>query len=194
MARPIRKREQIERGVVEVVARKGLMGTTIQEIADAARVSPGLLYRYWKDRDHLAGDVYRKHYFALLDDLSRVAAGESDVVGKLRIMVRAFLEFADREPVLLRFLLLSQHELAVDLPESPGVRGLARQVLEEGMAAGRFRRMDVDLALQMLLGIVLQPTVGAAYGHLRPPVSQHCDAIVGALERVFLAAETREAR
>ena len=40
MARPVEKREHIERGVVEVVARKGLRGTTIQDIASEAHVSP----------------------------------------------------------------------------------------------------------------------------------------------------------
>ncbi len=187
MARPIRKREQIERGVVEVVARNGLRGTTIQDIASAAGVSPGLLYRYWKDRDHLAAEVYRKHYFALLDQLVKVAAGQKDALAKLRSLVRAFLDFADREPVLLRFLLLSQHDLAAGLPDSPGVRGLARQILEEGMAAGRFRRGNVDLGLQILLGIVLQPAVGVAYGHLRTPVSGYFDEIYAAVERVFVA-------
>ena len=51
MARPIQKRENIERGVVQVVAEKGLGATTIQDIASAVGVSPGLLYRYWKNRD-----------------------------------------------------------------------------------------------------------------------------------------------
>ncbi len=190
MARPIRKREQIERGVVEVVAHKGLRGATIQDIATAAKVSPGLLYHYWEDRDDLAAEVYRKHYFGLLAQLECLAAGQSDPLEKLRVMVRAFLQFADQQPVLLRFLLLSQHDLAGDLPEDPGVRGLVRRVLEEGTAQGRFRRIRPELALQLVLGIVLQPAVGAAYGHLHGPVGVHFDEIFGALVRAISADGT----
>ncbi|MCK4340926.1 MAG: TetR/AcrR family transcriptional regulator [Phycisphaerae bacterium] len=187
MARPIEKREHIERGVVEVIARKGLRGTTIQNIADAASVSPGLLYRYWKNRDELAADVYRKQYIALVGRLANVAATELDAVAQLRAVVRAFLRFADEQPVLLRFLLLSQHDLARNVPEEFGVRGLARQIVEHGMAQGKLRQMEPGLAIQLLLGIVLQPAIGAVYGHLSTPVSKHFDAVFDALQRVLIA-------
>ena len=111
MARPIQKREDIERGVVEVVAEKGLGATTIQDIAAAAGVSPGLLYRYWKNRDDLASEVYQRHWYALLERMAGPAAAESDVLSKVRAMALAFLEFADEDPVLVKCLPISQHVL-----------------------------------------------------------------------------------
>ena len=185
MARPIAKREDIERGVLEVVARKGLRGTTIQDIADAASVSPGLLYRYWKNRDDLATEVYRKHYVELVQSLTGVAASEPDVPGKLRAMVRGFLCYADEHPVALRFLLLSQHDLAAHVPPEFGVRALLQRLLADGMARGQLRHMDPDLAVQLVLGIVLQPAIGVTYGHLATPASSHLADILAALERTL---------
>ena len=190
MARPIEKRGHIERGVVEVVARQGLRGTTIQDIAEAARVSPGLLYRYWKNRDDLAAEVYREHYEALLGRLAALALGEADLWGKLSVMVRGFLEFADKNPTILKFLLLSQHELHGSVPLEKGIRTFLLGLIEEAMATHGFRRMDPEFAAQLVLGIVLQPVVGALYGHVPLPLVRHHAEIVGALRRVFLDGQS----
>ena len=104
MARPVVKRAQIEGGVVDVVARKGLHATTIKDIASAASVSPGLLYRYWENRDALAGEVYQSHLRELLGRLTSAAATERTATARLRAMIAAFLDFADRSPTLLKFL------------------------------------------------------------------------------------------
>ena len=122
MARPIEKREHIERGVVEVIARKGLHGTTIQDIANEASVSPGLLYRYWENRDELAAEVYRRHYDELLASLGARVLGKTGFWPQVDALVRAFLEFADEKPTILKFLLLSQHDLHQFVPAESGVR------------------------------------------------------------------------
>lgn len=189
MARPIQKRKNIERGVVEVVAEKGLGATTIQDIAAAAGVSPGLLYRYWKNRDDLASEVYQQHWYALLERMARPAAAESDVLSKVREMARAFLEFADEEPVLLKFLLLSQHELNSRIPADKRVHALLIRLVREGMAQGRLRESNPELAVQFLLGIVVQTAIGAIYGNVSRPVIQHLPALMDAVERILGPAQ-----
>ena len=186
MARPVEKREHIERGIVEVVARKGLRGTTIQDIASEAGVSSGLLYRYWQDRDDLAGEVYRKHYQALLEYLGALAAREKDVWSKLKVIVHGFLTYADENPTLLKFILLSQHDLHRTVPPENGVRAFLQSMIRGGMGTGRLREMNPELAAQLFLGIVLQPVVGALYGDLALPLEQHEEEIVAALARVLL--------
>jgi AcrR family transcriptional regulator len=193
MARPIEKREHIERGVVEVVARKGLRGTTIQDIADAAKVSPGLLYRYWKNRDDLAAEVYREHYESLLARLANLADQEDDPWSRLSVMIRGFLQFADERPTILKFLLLSQHDLHGSVPAEKGIRPFLVSILKSGLSRDQFRTMDPELAAQILLGIVLQPVVGALYGHVSPPLVRHHAEIMDALERVFLDGKSRSA-
>ncbi len=186
MARPIEKREHIERGVVEVVSRKGLRGTTIQDIANEANVSPGLLYRYWKNRDDLAGEVYRAHYHTLVQRLATAGARETDLWARLSVMLREFLEFADENPTILKFLLLSQYDLHDSVSVEHRIRPFVLSVLREGMAAGQIRRLDPQLAVQLLLGIVLQPVVGALYGHMPTPLVQHHATVFESLRRVLL--------
>lgn len=186
MARPIEKRAHIERGVVEMVAAKGLRGTTIQDIADAARVSPGLLYRYWKSRDDLAAEVYRAHFLGLANRLSGVAAAEHDVRHKLRAMVREFLRYADENPKQLKFLLLSQHDLAGCIPREMGVHALLRRVIDTGIAERRFRALEPDLLVYLVLGLVMQPAIGTVYGTLPGRLSDHFEAIWSAIDRLLV--------
>lgn len=188
MARPIQKRDAIEQAVVHVVAKHGLHGSTIQDIAESANVSSGLLYRYWKSRDDLARDVYRTAVAKIVDRLATIAAGEPDVRAKLRQMVITFLQFADAEPLLLRFLLLAQHDLAASVPEQSSIRGLVGAIVRDGIAQGLIVRMPVEIATQVFLGIVLQPAVGSTYGHVPTPLSRHADDIIACVERALFRA------
>lgn len=191
MARPIEKRENIERAVVQVVSQKGLSATTIQDIASAADVSPGLLYRYWQGRDDLAQQVYQTHYRRLIDQFAaRIAADQPSAAGvgfwpTLRAIVSEFLRFADKEPTVLRFLMLSQHELASGTPPERGLRGLLLRLIDAGQQDGSIRPIPRELALQFLLGIGMQPVIGIFYEDLPGPASQHADAIIDALRRTL---------
>lgn len=188
MARPIEKKSAIERGVVTVVAAKGLQGTTIQDIAVASDVSPGLLYRYWKNRDDLACDVYQQQLLDLLDQLAAVGQKATSHLQQLRDVVIEFLAFADREPERLKFLLFTQHDLASRVPDDHSVRHFLDRIIRPAIEDGRFRPLHPDLAVQMAIGLILQPTVGCMYGHLQPPVSRYGPEILAALERLLLPA------
>jgi AcrR family transcriptional regulator len=192
VARPIEKRAHIERGVIEVVSKKGLAATTIQDIAQASGVSPGLLYRYWRNRDDLAAHVYVHHYNALMQRLSASLAPESPSAGMqfwaaVGRLVATFLRFVDEQPVILKFLLLCQHELVQHVPPERGIRRLLIRIIEAGQAAGEIRAMNPEFAMQVMLGIGMQPVIGVFYGHLPGPAARHaddiCTAMRGALGR-----------
>ncbi len=194
MARPIRKRQDIERGVVAVIAEKGVRGATVQDIASAARVSPGLLYRYWRNGEDLAAEVYRAHYTTLVEQIGRQAAGHPGAWDKLDVIVDAFFGLADRDPVLLKFLLFSLHELGHNVPPHRSARAMLQRVLAEGMAQGVIRPLSVDLACELTIGVVIQPVIGALYNHLALPMSQHRGAVLVALRGVLASEPPRDAR
>lgn len=184
MARPAGKRAVIERSVVEVIAKKGLAATTVQDIAFASQVSPGLLYRYWENREALAAEVYRQHYEELARRLAAKAA-EGNAWQRLRAVITEFLAFSDEQPTVVKFLLLSQHELVNTLPGEHHIRTLCAALLEAGMREGIVRVMNPELAFQFLLGIVIQPVVGVAYGTLRGPTAQYRAEILESVRRAL---------
>lgn len=183
MARPIEKREQIEKAVIDVVARKGLPATTIQDIATAAGVSQGLLYRYWENRDDLAGDAYRKQFQGLMAGLARHADSKAGVLAQLDHLIEGFYTFADTHPTELAFILLSQHQLHNRVSDQQGLFALVEPLFHAGMANGELRSMNPVLAIQIGLGIVMQPVISTIYGHLARPVFQYKDEVCQALRR-----------
>ncbi len=194
MARPIEKRGSIEEGLIRAVGREGLLGTTIQDIAEEAGVSPGLLYRYWKDREELARDVFCRTYEELMQRLLSVSGKEATFWGRMRVMVDEFLAYADAEPVKLRFLLLTQHDLSSAIPEPQRIAPLLGRLIGDGIAAGEIREIAPALVLQYLLGVVVQPVIGAIYRDVASPVRQHREEILSSLWRVLHPAAVAPGR
>lgn len=194
MARPIEKRSHIERGVLEVVSKKGLAATTIQDIAHAASVSPGLLYRYWRNRDDLAAQVYTEHYNRLVQQFEAELARHRGFWPTMRALIEAFLHFAEQEPMILKFLLLSQHELVQHVPPERGLRKLLVGLIQAGQAAGELRPMDAALAMQFLLGLAMQPVIGVFYGDLPGPASRYGDDIHETMRAALAPAGRSAAR
>ncbi len=191
MARPIAKKSDIESGVVRVVARQGLAATTIKDIARAAGVSEGLLYRYWAGRDGLAAEVYQQHLSTLVNRLETAVSARPAATAKLDALVDVFLAFADREPESTRFLLMTQHDLYLKAAREFGVGTLLLPIVAEGMRAGHFREMPHDLAVQIVVGIVIQPMVGVLYAMLPGPAVRHAEEIKRALRGALGAPSTR---
>ena len=58
MARPVVKRDDIEEAAIRLLATKGLAATTIRDIAAAAGVAEGALYRHYSGKDDMAWRLY----------------------------------------------------------------------------------------------------------------------------------------
>src|SRR5678816_3665327 len=67
------KRRRILDAALGVFAAKGYHGTSVPEVADAAGVGVGTLYRYFEDKNALVNELYRdakqRLKAALLDEL-----------------------------------------------------------------------------------------------------------------------------
>src|SRR5690348_5979837 len=68
------KRRRILDAALQTFAAKGYHGTAVPEVADAAGVGTGTLYRYFAHKEALVNEVYRdakqRLKVALLDDLA----------------------------------------------------------------------------------------------------------------------------
>lgn len=188
MARPIVKREQIEAGVLRVVVRKGLHATTIQDIAIESGVSPGLLYRYWENRDELAGYVYRVHYRATFERIAQEVARERDFWTRIRTMIQSVYRFADEQPLVFKFLLLSQHDLASYIDPAMSIHHWLADLLDAEDARAEIRPVPRPLLIQLFVGLVLQPVIGMFYGRVDSPISPQAGEVFETLRRALRAA------
>jgi AcrR family transcriptional regulator len=139
----------------------------MDDVAQAAGVGKGTLYRYFPSKEDLYLGVVAEAFDLLIRRLERVEAEELPAEIALTRMIGAIVEtFAHHLPF---FRLMQQGEARLFLRKKQVVRarrdriagGLAR-VLERGAQTGVFRKVDRDLGPSMLIGLVWGTTLNHA--------------------------------
>ena len=179
-------KELIARTALTLFVEKGIDGATIRDIAAAAGIAEGTLYRHYPGKDALAWDLFSKNYTAFARELDRIQAGQASLRAKLDAMVRQFCAFFDDDPVLFSYLLLVQHgQLQKVTPEMPNPVEVVREVLAEGMDRGEIPAGDPNVAAAMVLGIVLQVAIFKIYQRLTQSLTSLAEVLVEASWRVL---------
>jgi len=96
-----------------IFADKGFEGTTIADIARAARISDGLVYRYFRNKRELLYEVLRKFYERILLDLETQVFKHDDFALRLETLIRRHLEVFVSDTDLCR-LFISEVRTASD--------------------------------------------------------------------------------
>jgi len=178
-------KELIARTALRLFVEQGIDGATIRDIAAAAGIAEGTLYRHYPGKDALAWDLFISNYTAFARELDRIQAGEKTVRAKLDAMVRQCCAFFDDDPVLFSYLLLAQHgHLQKVTPEMANPVEVVRQVLAGGMDRGEIPAGDPDVAAAMVLGIVLQVAIFKIYQRLTQSLTSLAEVLAAACWRV----------
>ncbi len=148
-------RREILRVAEEIFARKGYIGTSTREIAEAAGVTKGLLFYHFQSKQRLYLTVIEH----LMESLLHLAIPPQPEGVDRRTHVRAFLEgwtdFLAEHPNAIKLLtreLMDEgkfHDKIVDEYIKP-LYNFGREFLEAGVAEGVFRPLDPFHFIQIL--------------------------------------------
>ena len=161
------KRDHIVSAASRVFAARPYHRVCMDDIADAARVGKGTLYRYFPSKEDLYLGVVAGAFDLLIRRLDRVEAEGLEPPTALARMIEAIMEtFARHLPF---FRLMQQGEARLFLRKKQVVRarreriaeGLAR-VLEQGAQSGVFRKVDRAQVPTMLISLVWGTSVNHA--------------------------------
>jgi AcrR family transcriptional regulator len=150
-ARASSRRRQVLDAAVKVMGRNGFHQMSMQDLATEAKVSVGLIYKYFGGKEDLLLATIVRIQDVFRDQLTPViqAAGD-DVVNQLSAGVRRYIEIVDEnlDGVVLtyresRTLGASGRAQIKDLEIATAAP--LRAVIEAGIAEGVFRDVDVDL-------------------------------------------------
>jgi AcrR family transcriptional regulator len=181
-------REKIERRAMELFVAKGVAETTIRDIAEAADIAEGALYRHYRGKDELILALFQQHYAAFAERLEALQAHRTDTRAKLSAMIDECARVFDTDPIRFQFLLLVQHHSMRRLSDSqPTPVEVLRRVLMEGMARGEIPNGDPDLAAALVLGLIVQPATFKTYGRLPGPMTPLAPTLTEACWRVLAA-------
>jgi AcrR family transcriptional regulator len=181
-----RTKELIGRTALRLFVERGITETTIRELAGAAGIAEGTLYRHYDSKDQLAWELFYENFTAFALELDRLQEQHQTLRAKLEAMIHQFCAFFDRDAVLFSYLLLAQHEqfkkLSSDMP-SP-VRVL-RSVIETGIERGEIPARDANVATGMVMGVVLQVAVFKVYGGIDQSLTDLAPTLFEASWRVL---------
>jgi AcrR family transcriptional regulator len=165
---------RIERAALTLFVARGVAETTTKEIAMAASIAEGTIYRYFPSKELLALNMFLGHHRALAEALDEAQAAAKGLRAKIEAIVRCYCDWADRDWTLFAYHLLNQHSFLIQVPDgTPNPVNVVREVIGQAMAGGEIPRRDIDLAAASAIGVVLQPATYKIYGRFEGPLSDH---------------------
>jgi len=167
-------KQRIERAALTLFVARGVAETTTREIALAASIAEGTIYRYFPSKEQLAVDMFLRHHRALAEALDEAQGKAATLREKIDAIVRCYCEWADRDWTLFAYHLLNQHSFLIQVPDgAPNPVNVVREVIGRAMKAGEIPRRDADLAAASAIGAVMQPATYKVYGRFEGPLTAH---------------------
>ncbi|MDX1582956.1 MAG: TetR/AcrR family transcriptional regulator [Thermoanaerobaculia bacterium] len=85
--------ESIREAAMRVIARKGIAGASMQEIADEAGVAKGTIYLYFRNQKELLEAAVEKALDELSERIGKAFESEGTFAETLELLIRSHLEF-----------------------------------------------------------------------------------------------------
>jgi AcrR family transcriptional regulator len=181
---------RVERAALTLFVARGVAATTTREIAMAASIAEGTIYRYFPSKEQLALDLFLGHHRALAEALAEAHRPVTGLRDKIEAIVRCYCDWADRDWSLFAYHLLTQHLFLAMVPDgTPNPVDVAREVIVSAMAAGEIPQRDADLAAASAIGTVMQPATYKVYGRFEGPLSDHVTFFADAAWAVLAAPD-----
>ena len=165
---------RVERAALTLFVARGVAETTTREIAMAASIAEGTIYRYFPSKEKLALDLFLRHHRALAEALVEAHRPARSLRAKIEAIVGCYCDWADRDWTLFAYHLLTQHLFLAMVPDdTPNPVNVVRDVIVQAMRAGDIPRRNADLAAAAAIGVVMQPATYKVYGRFTGPLSTH---------------------
>lgn len=203
-----RPREILD-AALTVFVEKGYAATRLDDVAVAAGISKGLLYRYFDNKAELFKEVIRQTLVTTIRDVGERARASGSAVAALDVFLHQLTVVAkDARRSAIPKLIISESgsfpELAVFyLVEviGPGLQQLTG-LIHRGIESGEFRKVDPELAAKTIVAPFLMSVIWrhtfARYdsGRLDPDalIRQHRDILLHGLAAPESAPASRRKR
>lgn len=160
-------RKNLERCALILFVDKGITATTIKDISNAAQIAEGTLYRHFKSKDELAQSLFVNSYEKIIEAMRKISENTNDVSVQIEEMVVFFSKKFDEDPVLFRYLLLTQHHQIQYLQNNANNQNnahvLLSDVINKGIKDNQIPNGDPQVYAAILMGIVLQSALARVY-------------------------------
>ncbi len=154
--------EKIRSAAVRLFSQKGLAATSVAEIAEAAGISTGLMYRYYKSKEELFGALVTEALSGL-EQAGQLFEGEASPACAIRMFSEEIIkDLTDGEEFLQYMMMLSQPFIMnCDFPWMAEILERDKQLfcqiassIERGQKLGQFKRGDPKQMAQHYFSVI----------------------------------------
>ncbi|WP_233355943.1 TetR/AcrR family transcriptional regulator [Henriciella aquimarina] len=180
-------RPRIERAALQLFIDSGVDAATTREIASAAGVSEGALYRHYKGKDELALALFMETHNRLGEMLGDALSQPGSLQERVHRAVTAYCRLADEDWLLFSFHLVSLNRfLPHDSRRQDDPVTRIEHIVQAMMDAGEIPAGNAAVTTSMCLGIVSQAGQHKIYNRFSGPFTQHVDTFTRAIMAILL--------
>lgn len=139
-------------------ARHGYHATTTRDIANAAGMSPAALYVHFPSKAAVLSAISRSGHQQTLAMVTAIVGGDGDPVERVRTLVEKFVAWHAKRHTIARIVqyelqALPADDYAVVADLRRRTERLVRELINEGVAGGRFTVADIRTAARAVLSL-----------------------------------------
>jgi AcrR family transcriptional regulator len=192
--KPEVRREKLLEAATEVFAERGYEGARVEQIADVAQVSPGLLYRHFEGKQELYEELLLLANRQLLEHLARAAAPNLPTDQRVLRGLDAFFGFVETHRNLWRLIMKDVVE--------PEIAAIREDVVRRSVAmVATLAAQEQDFGgtqphereLEMVSVIVVGSVVSLAAWWMDHPTVPRNVIVAAAMETLWVGLERARA-
>lgn len=178
-------RKKLNRCALDLFVAKGVTATTIKDIAHKAEIAEGTLYRHYASKEELATSLFVTAYEKITAELKEIVQQSQQITDQITGIINLLCQHFDNDPVLFRYLLLSQHHQIKYLSNQPeNAHSFFAHIIKQAMENKQMPEGDVDHYAATFLGILLQAAVSRVYKRINRSMEEDAYLLI---ETVFRA-------
>ncbi len=152
-------REAIVEAAIQLFNQNGYHATTMRDIARAVSIQKPSLYHHFDSKESILLCILETGMDRLIQELNAIVTSHVDCVEKLRQAIHAHAAMIAANPQGAAVFLredrgLGDEYMRLYLQKRDRFEGCFRQIIQQGMDAGMFRKADVAITAHALLGMV----------------------------------------
>jgi AcrR family transcriptional regulator len=153
-------RDRIVAGALRLFAEKGYAGTSLREIAEAARTTKPMIYYYFGSKEGLYASTLGDLLQAFADAIDRATHPDDPPREKLRRFADAYLRYFQSQEPHIAFVVREVFGLGADIMNEFGrnleqrIRTRLTRIVAEGVEQGVFRPCDLNTCTIAIMGIL----------------------------------------
>lgn len=184
-------REKILDAALKLFAKQGYDATAVPEVARAAGVATGSIYRYFASKEALVNGLFQGAKRAFLDALSRDFPREEPVRAQFSFLIRGLIAFEAESKARFAFLELHHHAPYLDKQShalEEELMDFLRLFVQGAQAQGLVKKGDPDFFIALVFGAFVNLVKQRALGRCpaeaaNPTIIDDCLWDIVALQR-----------